>query len=181
MELKSSISGQQSSSSFTCGGTIDIETTSGNNNSAKLGSSPVSIFWAVENDSHARKVVLPLNKVAVDSNQQILEQLVKDCSPATFGKGEQDVLDLSYRKAGKMDPAQFAATFDLTKFGILENVEQILLPSISTKEKANVQFRKLRAELYKLNVRLFSFMTSITALTDTIGILGAIRVVSQAC
>lgn len=147
-ELKESIDGQRSLSSFACGGTIKIADTK----PEKGSSSPVSIFWALENDSYARKVVLPLRNLAADSNQQVLDQLVNDCSPATFGRGEEDVLDPTYRKAGKMDPDQFATTFDLPKFSILKNIEQILLPSISTKEGSKIQFRKLSAELYKINV-----------------------------
>jgi hypothetical protein len=89
---------------------------------------------------------------AGDSNGDVLQELIRDCSPATFDKGEQDVLDSTYRKAGKMDPESFATTFDPDHFGILENVEQILLPSVKNDEKSKPHLRKLSATLYKLNV-----------------------------
>jgi hypothetical protein len=103
-------------------------------------------------DSNARKLVLPLSNTD-DSNPDVLQRLVGDCSLATFGRGKKDVLDPKYRKAGKMDVTQFATNFDLPKFGILENVEQILLPSIGADRESDFYFRKLRAELYKLNLR----------------------------
>jgi hypothetical protein len=33
------------------------------------------------------------------------------CQPATFGVNKEDVLDESYRKAGKMDVTDFATNF----------------------------------------------------------------------
>lgn len=79
-------------------------------------------------------------------------QLVADCDVASFEKGQQDVVDPEYREAGKLDPRNFASSFHPTDLGILENVEQILLPSISTDIQNRLPFRKLSAELYKLNV-----------------------------
>lgn len=100
----------------------------------------------------ARRLVLPLSKASSDLGPDVLRQLVADCEPATFGRVEKDILDPEYRKAGKLDPSQFATSFHPADFGIIENVEQILLPSISTKTENRLQFRKLSAELYKLNV-----------------------------
>jgi hypothetical protein len=152
-KLTESIEGEKASASFACGGTINIEEAEANAEKlAKPASSPVNIFWALQRDSNARKLVLPLSNTD-DSNPEVLQQLVGDCSPATFGRGKKDVLDPKYRKAGKMDLTQFATNFDLPKFGILENVEQILLPSIGADRESDFYFRKLRAELYKLNVR----------------------------
>jgi hypothetical protein len=152
-KLTESIEGEKASASFACGGTVGIEEAEANAEKlAKPASSPVNIFWALQRDSNARKLVLPLSNTD-DSNPEVLQQLVGDCSPATFGRGKKDVLDPKYRKAGKMDVTQFATNFDLPKFGILENVEQILLPSIGADRESDFYFRKLRAELYKLNVR----------------------------
>ena len=36
-----------------------------------------------------------------------LEQLSKACEPASFGMNQEDVLDETYRKAGKMDSKGF--------------------------------------------------------------------------
>lgn len=116
-------------------------------------SPPVHIFWAPGDDNKARKLILPVNDDAVhDSSIERLRQLVVDCDVASFGKGQQDVVDPEYRKAGKLDPHNFASSFHPADFGILENVEQILLPSISTDTQNRLPFRKLSAELYKLNV-----------------------------
>ncbi|KAJ5818509.1 hypothetical protein N7474_004100 [Penicillium riverlandense] len=116
-------------------------------------SPPVHIFWAPGEDNKARKLILPVNDDAVhDSSMERLRQLVVDCDVASFGKGQQDVVDPEYRKAGKLDPRNFATSFHPADFGILENVEQVLLPSISTDIQNRLPFRKLSTELYKLNV-----------------------------
>ncbi|KAL1967105.1 hypothetical protein VTN77DRAFT_3629 [Rasamsonia byssochlamydoides] len=152
-QLKESIEGEHASASFACGGTILIgnDDTVEDESSTRRISPPVHIFWATEkNSNNARRLVLPLGDTE-DSNANMLRQLVMDCSPATFGKGDKDVLDSSYRKAGKLDRDQFASSFHPADFGILENIEQILLPSVSTELENCLQFRKVTADLYKLN------------------------------
>lgn len=140
---------------FACGGTIDITNKQGSSPAAKKqktdaspgqASPPVNLFWATETGSTAEKLVLPYESTSA------LQQLVKECVPATFGKGEADVLDPEYRRAGKMDPNNFATSFHPADFGIIENVERVLLPSINTEKQNSLWFRKLRAELYNLNV-----------------------------
>jgi hypothetical protein len=154
-QLTDRIEGEHSSASFACGGTIHIgpggivENSSTRNNEV---SPPVHIFWATDrNSSNARRVILPLGD-SEESNVNVLQELVMDCSPATFGKGDEDILDPTYRKAGKMDRDQFASTFHPADFGILENVEQILLPSVNSDLENKSQLKRLTAELYKLNV-----------------------------
>lgn len=128
-------------------------------------SPPVHIFWTNgKNSNNARRLVHPLGDTD-ESNKSLLRQLVMDCSPASFGKGDQDVLDPSYRKAGKLDLDQFATSFHPADFGILENIEQILLPSVSTDLENSLQFRKVTADLYKLNVRPTTAVCVCTALT----------------
>jgi len=41
-----------------------------------------------------------------------LDQLAAACSPATFGHENKDVYDETYRKALKMDAADFVVQFD---------------------------------------------------------------------
>ncbi|OJJ41693.1 hypothetical protein ASPWEDRAFT_179400 [Aspergillus wentii DTO 134E9] len=144
-ELGGMIEGERSSSTFACGGTIPI------GNMEEGNSPPVTIFWSTDRKPNSKKLVLPLGEEQ-DSSPNALKQLVSGCSPATFGRGEKDVLDQSYRLAGKLNFDQFSSTFHLPSFGILENIEQILLPSISTADENALQFRKLSADLYKLNV-----------------------------
>ena len=67
--------------------------------------------------------------------------------PATFGLGDKDVLDESYRRAGKLDADNFTWKFpflDLKKV-----VQKSLLPY---KQGG----REIILELYKLNVYGFS-------------------------
>jgi hypothetical protein len=155
LQLRDYIEGQSASASFTCGGTIPIGDPSTINSASSRvrHSTPVNIFWALESKSDASKLVLPLTDNAPEASNSTLQQLVNDCAPATFGKGDQDVLDPEYRRAGKMDPSHFATSFHPADFGIIENIEQILLPSISSETQSSLGFRKLTAELYKLNVR----------------------------
>lgn len=57
------------------------------------------------------------------------------------------MLDVSYRKASKMDPARFSSTFNPYEVSIVDTVAQALLPTLQPLE----QNRALKAELYKLN------------------------------
>jgi hypothetical protein len=165
-QLKQVVEGENSSASFVCGGVITIATTGlGKEKLAKKTSPPVKIFWASPGKSHARKVVLPL-KESADSNLQILQQLVKDCAPVTT-KCDLDKIDPNYLKVGEMDSDNFATSFDLAKFGILEFVERILYPAIEESHKINFQSRKLSAELCKLNVGNNYSLLHIYLLTDT--------------
>ncbi|KAI9926316.1 hypothetical protein MW887_004080 [Aspergillus wentii] len=150
--LRESIEGEKASALFSCGGTIGIGEAEAGQKVVSQTSSPVSIFWATEKNSTARKVVLPLDSTTQESSADVLQQLVAACDPASFGRGDENVVDPKYRKAGKIDPTQFATSFHPADFGIIENIEQILLPSISTETENKLQFRKLSAELYKLNV-----------------------------
>ncbi|KAJ2926708.1 hypothetical protein H1R20_g10382, partial [Candolleomyces eurysporus] len=74
-----------------------------------------------------------------------IQKLVEACQQATFGRGGQDVLDESYRKAWKLDVTQFSTQFDLARSGIMETVHDQLLHY----EKNTL---KLEPQLYKLNI-----------------------------
>ncbi|KAF5374172.1 hypothetical protein D9615_008856 [Tricholomella constricta] len=74
-----------------------------------------------------------------------LEALSEACEPATFGLDQVDVLDESYRKAGKMDTENFAMNFDIDKLRIVDYVREQLLDGAD-------EGKVLKAELYKLNV-----------------------------
>jgi hypothetical protein len=72
-----------------------------------------------------------------------LERLARACFPATFGLEQRDVLDESYRKAGKMDNDRFSTNLDVAKLHLIDRIPQLL----------DVDENKaIRAELYKLNV-----------------------------
>lgn len=107
---------------------------------------PVIIRWdSSANPNASYKVTFPCN----DAEQPNFEQLLKDCQPATFGKGGKDVLDESYRKAGKLDETAFCSNFNPYALGIVDTAGQILAPTNCRQTSGT---HGVRAELYKLNV-----------------------------
>lgn len=108
-------------------------------------SSPVILRWDSPNDSNLiSKLVFPLEP----NTSRNLEQLVKDCQPATFGYKGKDIYDETYRKASKLEASAFSSTLNPYELGIIDAIAQVLLPSV---KDAN-SMRGVRAELYKLNV-----------------------------
>ncbi|KAF8996740.1 hypothetical protein BDQ17DRAFT_1198191, partial [Cyathus striatus] len=88
----------------------------------------------------------------LDASEDNIKSLTNACSPATFGRGGEDVLDPSYRQALKLDKSNFATNFELkqysnsnTGFNILNFVRNKLLDG-DNEEKS------ITAELHKLNV-----------------------------
>jgi hypothetical protein len=77
-----------------------------------------------------------------DASVEQLDQLAAACQAATFGRGGEDILDETYRKAGKLDEQDFA-----TKLGSeVDRIIDIVRPVFFVKDD------DVRAELYKLNV-----------------------------
>ncbi|KAF8430423.1 hypothetical protein L210DRAFT_3488248 [Boletus edulis BED1] len=72
-----------------------------------------------------------------------LEALYHACQPAEFGRNGENVLDDSYRKAGKMDPTSFSTLVDPHSLGIYDQVSKALLTQ---------SFATMDMELYKLNI-----------------------------
>jgi hypothetical protein len=152
-QLRGIIEGERATASFSCGGSIPV--TLGGiriTDKDRSSSSPVSIFWSKGDDAIAHKLVLPLDVSVLETHPDTLRRLVADCDPASFGRGQEDVIDPEYRRAGKINTDQFATSFHPADFGILENIAQVLLPSISNETDNQLGFRKITAELYKLNV-----------------------------
>ena len=75
-----------------------------------------------------------------------LEELALACKPASFGKGAEEILDDSIRKAGKLDLDKFATLFTPIGTDIVDTVYDHFAFSIS---KGGSGYRY---ELYKLNV-----------------------------
>ena len=92
----------------------------------------VVLRWDVPNDTAVRKLKLP-----PDSGTETawtVDDLLKDCSPATFGRQGVDVIDENYRKAAKLDNTQFATSFNPYEFGIVDSSPKsfsLELPSLS--------------------------------------------------
>lgn len=107
------------------------------------------------------KATFPLPSPHKGSNKSNgLQDLLHACTPATFGHAGRDVLDETYRKAGKLDAQHFSTNFHPADFGILDAIKQTLLPGLN---KAGLgtgtgaggdreDHWGVRAELYKLNV-----------------------------
>lgn len=78
-----------------------------------------------------------------------LQTLIDTCTQASFGLGGKDVLDPSYRSALKLDTTQFASTFCPYQSGIISTIEREF---VNFGENRGTDYKKIRAELYKLNV-----------------------------
>ncbi|KAJ7743271.1 hypothetical protein DFH07DRAFT_905141 [Mycena maculata] len=99
------------------------------------------VYYDVEGEKYASRIDLGT------AEEGDLEALASACQQATFGVNQADVLDESYRKAGKMDLTKFAARFDVVASGLIDNIG----PDILQGQDADGN-KKLRAEMYKLNV-----------------------------
>lgn len=158
-QLEAAVTAQQAA--FCCGGTIRIAN-SGSNclyehvsaNAKPLASPPVDIRWDMPSGKTMGKMTLPDVQGAEDT--PAISELLKGCSPATFGHKGQEVLDKSYRQAAKLDNHKFCTSFTPHDFGIIDAVAQTLLPEIAKPPStAQDEFKEhwgVVAELYKLNV-----------------------------
>ncbi|RAK95204.1 2OG-Fe(II) oxygenase [Aspergillus ibericus CBS 121593] len=152
-QLREAIESETSAASFACGGTIPIaKDATDSAESASEPTSPAVRVWIAGDDSSARRLTLPVAGDAADSCTNTLQDLVAACQPASFGRGGEDVFDPEYRRAGKLEPKDFLTSFHPADYGIIELIEQILLPGVSSDTDNRLQFRKVKAELYKLNV-----------------------------
>ena len=64
-----------------------------------------------------------------DPKPELVEKLAQACDVATFGLNNQDVLDETYRKAGKLDTQYFAPKFDPEWYDLLDIIQNNLLDS----------------------------------------------------
>lgn len=136
-------------SSFTCGGTIKIASPAASSSKSAIRTSrsrsrqhgsinSVTIRWDSPNSTE--KLILPSK-----NGLQTLD-LMASAEPASFGYQGRNVIDESYRKALKLDPAKFSTSFCPYVSGIIDTIGQILLPKRSSSKQG------ILAELYKLNV-----------------------------
>ena len=126
--------------------------------SSELTSPPVTIRW--DSAKHDDGVSTTISKITFPvtgpHGEEDLAKLVRDCEPASFGFRGQDVLDDSYRKAGKMDRSCFSSDFCPYELGIIDTIAQILLQNT---EDGPINTRGIKAELYKLNVSSSAFQS----------------------
>jgi hypothetical protein len=111
------------------------------------------------------KVSFPLN--GGRASQRAFQQLLKDCQPATFGRGKEEVLDTEYREAGKMDAADYCTNFDPAAYEIMYTLTQALVQSIHLEQKDHV-LNGVVAKPYSLNVHisLYPFKAWLTKAVD---------------
>lgn len=74
-----------------------------------------------------------------------VEELSNACQPATFGRNQEDVLDETYRKAGKLDSPNFLWGFNPDSHDFADKIVSRLFSWQSLDQG-------IRFELYKLNV-----------------------------
>ncbi|KAL8752952.1 MAG: hypothetical protein Q9199_005391 [Rusavskia elegans] len=143
-KLSAIVNGHGKTATFACGGSVDPTDTS------KDGRTPgVTIRWDARDDRDPHKTSFPCSQ----GTTQGFEALVQRCEPATFGLENRNVLDEGYRKAGKLDNTAFSTNFHPHDFGIVDAVQQILMPYTMGGAQGNSnQPHGVRAELYKLNV-----------------------------
>jgi hypothetical protein len=157
-QLEAAVTAQQAA--FCCGGTIQIDAARGciykhiTVDTEPLVSPPVVIRWDLPSGKATRKMTLPAVQEATCT--PAISELLKDCSPATFGRMGREVLDQSYRQAVKLDSHQFCTSFSPHDFGIIDAIAQTLLPEITqVSADTRTEFQEhwgVVAELYKLNV-----------------------------
>lgn len=80
-----------------------------------------------------------------DVTPEALHHLAETCDRATFGLNHENVLDESYRKAGKLDAPNFELTPDPLQCGLIDVVQADLL-------EERYDMRPIKAKRYKLNV-----------------------------
>ncbi|KAN0098474.1 hypothetical protein V8E51_014137 [Hyaloscypha variabilis] len=152
-KLTNAMSDYEATASFSCGGYIGIHeywdtTRYGDFTSTRkpVTSPAIDIRWDASDGNVSRKITFPVS----NGKEEVLEQLVKDCKPATFGLYDKNVLDETIRKAGKLESNEFSTSFNPYDFGIVDEIVQALLPSIG--KASHTERWGVVAELYKLNV-----------------------------
>ena len=74
-----------------------------------------------------------------------VQALSHACAAATFGVNNRDILDETYRKAGKLDASDFSTRLTEVIPHLVENIRANLLEGYD-------RSMKVVSELYKLNV-----------------------------
>ncbi|SPQ20420.1 395e13ec-bd05-4163-82fc-4c0ce8aa25bc [Thermothielavioides terrestris] len=157
-ELRESVAKETVAVTFACGGSVPVvpslvDAAEEADDEALRATSclPIDLRWDSDEKatlSSETKLTLPLEP----NTENNLDRLIKDMTPATFGRGGEHVYDESYRKALKLDPTRFSSTFNPYELGIVDTIAQTLLPSL----RHSQQTRSVKAELYKLNASLYS-------------------------
>ena len=154
--LSDAVSGQAATATFACGGSVPIVEPAVTRDAVvtepKPSCLPVALRWDAPTFPTGSKIVFPL-QFEKEASQLMLNALEKVCQPATFGLAGNDVLDENYRRAIKLDASTFPTNFHPHDCGIIESIQQILLPStIGGGQLIGIGPKGVRVELYNLNV-----------------------------
>jgi hypothetical protein len=125
--------------------------------SLQLPTPYLSLFYIITREHPTARFVAPVLESCftdfeyprhvnfVNATFDELEQLAQACDPATFGLNKEDVMDETYRKAGKMDSDCFSTSLVPYDTDLIKIVRDYLLEGTDST-------RKIKVELYKLNV-----------------------------
>ena len=145
--LSTAVAEHQLTESFACSGIISIRDDSEIDDFRT--SKPVRLAWITGNEVTDGNIQLPCQSMTDLSRD--MDKLIDSCSKATFGRGQEDVLDEDYRRASKLDASQFLTSFDPYHLGIVDQIQQVLCRGV---ENINIShWPGVVAELYSLNVR----------------------------
>ena len=100
----------------------------------RLEDQDIILHYKSKEEGELREIVLP------GAEKEGLTQLLSAGSMDSFGKGSEQVTDLDYRNAFKLDPDEMTTSFHPGSTSILSDIETIMVPN-----------RSIRAELHKLN------------------------------
>ena len=175
-DLSAAVNGQAAAATFACGGSVPIVEPAAMANSSYSEPirtcSPITLRYDAGSASAKSRISFPLPPDS-EVSQSMLDGLVDACQPATFGLEGKDILDESYRKATKLDASAFSTNFHPHDCGIIESIQQILLPStIPGGQTIGIGPQGARAELYNLNVCYASFTYDRLCYPITIKLLG---------
>jgi hypothetical protein len=132
--VRATVRGHKADATFACGGSIPDKRVT-------------VAFQAAGEDGPVQKIAFPSKDAMAE-----IAPLVQASEAASFGLGGEAVLDPSYRSALKLDNENFTTSFHPYDFGIVNAIQQLLLPSVYP--GGNHQ-PYIVTELYKLNVCYF--------------------------
>ncbi len=152
-DLSTAVNGQAAIATFACGGSIPFpEPAATTTTKPKPTCPPITLRWDASTGSAMSRISFPLPPQPEESGS-LLTALLKACQPATFGFAGNNILDENYRKATKLDTSMFSTNFHPHDCGIVESIQQVLLPStVAGGQAIGFGPQGVRAELYKLNV-----------------------------
>jgi hypothetical protein len=131
-QLDDSIASYESAECFSCGGSLPLSSALDYGDFTS-GKKPVAcpqpvIFWRTGN--MAKSTTIDRTLSATRGWENSLEELIQDCSPATFGRDGKNVFDESVRKAGALGAHSVSTNFSPYDFGIIDAAARELRPGI---------------------------------------------------